>query len=110
MSTEAKLSAHRIQTRRLSHSAKEDKMENSRLNLVAFGWALSGTLVILFVICEVAAVILPGWQLTHNWLMLFSGAEVGTLRNLIEGIAASIVFGWITAAFLVAIYNRLLRK
>ena len=85
-------------------------MENSRLNLVAFGWALSGTLVILFVICEVAAVILPGWQLTHNWLMLFSGAEVGTLRNLIEGIAASIVFGWITAAFLVAIYNRLLRK
>ena len=85
-------------------------MENSRLNLVAFGWALSGTLVILFVICEVAAVILPGWQLTHNWLMLFSSAGVGTLRNLIEGIVASIVFGWITAAALAAIYNRLLRK
>jgi hypothetical protein len=77
---------------------------------MAFGWALSGSLVVLLVICEAAAIILPGWQLTHNWLMLFSAAEVGTLRNFIEGIVASVVFGWIAAAVLVPIYNRLIRK
>ena len=85
-------------------------MQFSKLDLVAFGWALSGTLVVLLVICEAAAIILPGWQLTHNWLMLFSAAEAGTLRNLIEGVVASAIFGWIAAAVLVAIYNKLIRK
>jgi hypothetical protein len=42
-------------------------MENSKLNLVAFGWALSGALVVLLVLCKAAAMILPGWQLAHNW-------------------------------------------
>jgi len=85
-------------------------MENSKLNLVAFGWALSGALVVLLVLCEAAAMILPGWQLAHNWLTLFSIAEVGSLRNLIDGIISSSVFGWIVAAVLVSIYNRLVRR
>jgi hypothetical protein len=85
-------------------------MENSKLNLVAFGWALSGALVVLLVLCEAAAMILPGWQLAHNWLMLFSTAEVGSFRNLIDGIISSAGFGWITAVVLVSIYNRLVRR
>ena len=85
-------------------------MENSKLDLVAFGWALSGALVVLIVLCEAAAMILPGWQLAHNWLTLFSTSEVGTIRNLFEGVVFSAIFGWITAAVLVAIYNRLVRR
>ena len=85
-------------------------MEKHRLDLIAFGWALSGALVALLVICEAAAVILPGWQLAHNWLTLFSAADVGSLRNFIEGVIASALFGWITAAVLVIIYNRLVRR
>lgn len=85
-------------------------MDKSRLDLMAFGWALSGALIVLLVVCEAAAVILPGWQLTHAWLALFSSAEVGSLRNLIEGIIASAIFGWITAAVLVTIYNRLVGR
>lgn len=85
-------------------------MENSKLNLVAFGWALSGALVVLLVLCEAAAVILPGWQLVHNWLMLFSIAEAGSFRNLIEGVVFSAIFGWIMAVVLVSIYNRLVRS
>lgn len=50
--------------------------------------------------------ILPGWQLAHGWLALFSTAEVGSLRNFIDGVVFSIIFGWITAAVLVSIYNR----
>lgn len=84
-------------------------MENSKLNLVAFGWALSGALVVLLVLCEAAAMILPGWKLAHSWLTLFSAAEAGSFRNLIEGIIFSAIFGWITAAILVTIYNRLVR-
>jgi hypothetical protein len=85
-------------------------MDKSKLDLMAFGWALSGALVVLLAVCEAAAVILPGWQLTHAWLALFSSAEVGSLRNLIEGIIASAIFGWITAAVLVTIYNRLVGR
>jgi hypothetical protein len=29
---------------------------------VAFGWALSGALVVLLVLCEAAAMILPSWE------------------------------------------------
>ena len=85
-------------------------MEKSRLDLMAFGWALSGALVVLLVVCEAAAVILPGWQLTHAWLALFSSAEVGSLRNLIEGVISSAIFGWIIASVLVSIYNRLVGR
>jgi hypothetical protein len=48
-------------------------------------------------------------QVTHNWLMLFSAAAPGSLRNLIDGIVFSIIFGWVAAAVLVVIYNRLAR-
>lgn len=85
-------------------------MEKSKLDLLAFGWALSGALVVLLVLCEAAAIVLPGWQLTHTWLTLFSAAEVGSLRNLVEGVIASAIFGWIIAAVLVTIYNRLVRR
>lgn len=85
-------------------------MEASRLDLKAFGWALSGALVVLLILCEAAAVILPGWPLAHNWLTLFSAADVGSFRNFIDGIVFSVIFGWITAAVLVTIYNRLIRR
>ena len=58
-------------------------MEKSKLDLVAFGCALSAALVVL---------------------------PIGSLRNFIEGVVASAIFGWITAAVLVTIYNRLVRS
>lgn len=85
-------------------------MEKLKLDLVAFGWALSGALVLLLILCEAAAFVLPGWQLAHNWLGLFSTAEIGSLRNLFDGIVASLIFGWVTAAVLVTIYNRLVGR
>ena len=85
-------------------------MEKLKLDPVAFGWALSGALVALLVLCEVVAMILPGWQLAHNWLGLFSTAEIGSLRNLFDGVIASAIAGWITAAVLVTIYNRLVTR
>ena len=85
-------------------------MEKLKLDLMAFGWALSGALVVLLVLCEVAAMLLPSWPLAHNWLGLFSTAEVGSLPNLFPGVITSAIFGWITAAVLVTIYNRLITR
>ena len=85
-------------------------METSKLDLKAFGFALSGALVVLLILCAVAAMLLPGWQLAHTWLTLFSAAEVGSLRSFVDGIVSSIFFGWITAAVLVPIYNYMIRR
>jgi len=85
-------------------------MEMSKLDLKAFGLALSGALVVLLILCAAAAMVLPGWPLAHNWLTLFSAAEVGSLRSFVDGVVFSIVFGWITAAVLVPIYNYMIRR
>jgi hypothetical protein len=50
---------HRLHVQR---PTKENEMENSKLNLVAFSWALSGALVVLLILCEAWAMILPGWE------------------------------------------------
>ena len=85
-------------------------MEKLRLDLVAFGWALSGALAVLLIVCWIAAAALPGWQLAHNWLTLFSAAEVGSVRNLIDGVVFGFIFGWIMAAVMATIYNRLIQR
>ena len=58
-------------------------MEKSKLDLMAFGWALSAALVVLL---------------------------IGSLRNFIEGVFANVVLGWITFAVLVTNYNRPVRS
>jgi hypothetical protein len=83
----------------------EREAEFSKLNLMAFGWALSTALIVLFILCEAAAIVFPGWQLAHGWLALFSTADVGSVRNLMDGIVFSVVFGWITAGVLAPTYN-----
>ena len=92
------------------HTTKESNVEKLKLDLVAFGWALSSLLIVLLALCEVTQMFLPGWQLAHNWLGLFSTAEVGSLRNLFDGVIASAIGGWIMAAVLVTVYNRLITR
>jgi hypothetical protein len=85
----------------IRHQEKEN--ENGKFQTQSRGvW-----LVVLLILCEAVAIILPGWQITHGWLMLFSTAAPGSLRNLIDGVIFSAFFGWVTAAVLVLIYNRL---
>ena len=48
-------------------------------------------------------------QLAHGWLLLFSAAEPGSARSLIEGLVASLVFAWIAALLFGWAYNRLSR-
>jgi hypothetical protein len=82
----------------------------SRLDIVAFGWALSAALVVLFAACLVVALIIPEWQASHAWIRLFSVAPMNSVRVWIDGIVFSIVFGWIAAIVFGLIYNRLLNR
>jgi hypothetical protein len=79
------------------------------LDIVALGWALASALIALFVICLVVALVLPSWPATHQWVGLFSAAPLNSLRVWIDGIVFSGVFGWIGAAVLGGVYNRLVR-
>jgi hypothetical protein len=49
----------------------------SPINIVALGVAASATLVVLYVMCAVVAMVAPGLSLAHGWLTLFSTAPAG---------------------------------
>jgi len=85
-------------------------MRLAKLDLTGFGVALSGTLVVLVIICAAAAAVLPGWQLAHSWLSLFSPNAPGSIRNFNEGTVYCIIFGWIIAAVFVSAYNYVIRS
>lgn len=77
------------------------------VNIVALGSALTATLVALFVICALAAMLFPTLNAAHNWLGLFSTAPAGSLRNLVEGAIWNVVFAWFSAIVFGFVYNRL---
>lgn len=79
------------------------------IDIMALGWALSITLVLLFVSCAVVALAVPDAPLAHGWLALFTTAPNGSARSFIEGIIGSVVFGWVNAILLGVIYNHLAR-
>ena len=79
-------------------------------NIVALGWALSAALVVLFVICLIVALLFPDLSASHAWVGLFSAAPLGSIRVWIDGIVFSVVFAWITAFVLGAVYNRLIAR
>ena len=81
-------------------------MENiSRLSTVRTGIALAGTLVVAFILCAIAQVVLPGAQFTHMWLALFTAAPLGSVQAWVEGIIASVVFGFVLGYCFAHCYN-----
>lgn len=81
-------------------------MENTiRLSKINAGVALAATLVVAFVLCAIAQVILPGVQFSHMWLQLFTAAPLGSVLAWIEGIIASIVFGFVLGWCFAHCYN-----
>ncbi len=75
------------------------------LHVPALGWAFSAALVVLFVLCLVAALFLP-IRAAHGWVGLFSTAPLDSARVWIEGIVYSIAAGWIAAVVVGTVYNR----
>jgi hypothetical protein len=44
---------------------------------------------------------------SHGWIRLFTTAPETSGRALIKGVIWSIVFGWVVAAVMVPIYNKI---
>lgn len=74
------------------------------------GIALAKTLVVAYVLCAIAQVILPGAQFSHMWLQLFTAAPMGSLAMWVEGIIASIVVGFILGYCFAHCYNWVSKK
>ena len=75
------------------------------VHIVALGWALTATFLVLYVLCWLAAVLFPNFNLTHAWLELYSTAPAGSVRGLLEGIIWNAVFAWIAAFTFGVTYN-----
>jgi hypothetical protein len=73
----------------------------------AVATALAVTLVVLFVLCAIAEVILPAAPLSHAWIGLFTTSAVGSARAWFEGVVASIVLGAVGGYIVAVTYNAL---
>ena len=82
-------------------------LKRGPVHIVALGWALTATVVLLYMLCWLAAVLFPNASLTHAWLGLYSTAPVGSARGLVEGILWNVVFAWISAMTFGVTYNSL---
>lgn len=80
------------------------------LSPLAAGLALAKTLVVAFVLCAIAQVILPAVQFSHMWLQLFSAAPMGSTSMWLEGIIASVVVGFVLGYVFAWAYNWALKK
>jgi hypothetical protein len=80
------------------------------LNPLVTGLALAKTLVVAYVLCAIAQVVLPGAQFSHMWLQLFSAAPMGSLNMWAEGIIASIVAGFVLGYVFSWSYNWVSKK
>ena len=79
------------------------------LSISGLGWSLSITLVVLFVLCMLAALFVPV-RLAHGWVGLLSDAPINSSRIWIDGFVWSLVLGWLIALIFGTIYNWIIAR
>jgi len=77
---------------------------HARLSIHGLGWGFSAALVVLFVLCMLAALFVPV-RLAHGYVTLFSDAPINSTRMWAEGLVWSVVIGWLIALVFGTIYN-----
>lgn len=87
-----------------------DARQSTPMNLIAMGWALTSTLVGLFVICYLLSFVWPTSGLAHGWISLFATQPDNFVRTFVEGVVGSAVAAWIAAVLFVPVYNRMLGR
>lgn len=75
-----------------------------RLSISGLGWGFSAALVVLFVLCMLAALFMP-MRAAHGYVALFSDAPFGSTRLWVDGLIWSIVAGWLMALVFGTVYN-----
>ena len=82
---------------------------HGRLSISGLGWSLSATLVVLFVLCMVAALFVP-LRLAHGWISVWSDAPIDSSRVWIDGLVWSVAVGWLIALIFGTIYNSIVAR
>ena len=77
---------------------------HSRLSISGLGWGFSAALVVLFVVCMLAALFVP-IRLAHGWVSLLSDAPLDSSKVWVDGLIWSVVLGWLIAVVFGTIYN-----
>ena len=81
---------------------------HGRLSISGLGWSLSATLVVLFVLCMVAALFVP-LRLAHGWISVWSDAPIDSSRVWIDGLVWSVAVGWLVA-LIFGTYNSIVAR
>ena len=88
----------------------DDTRDSTPLHLKALGWALTSTLVGMFVICYLLSFVWPTSGLAHGWVTLFATQPDNFVRTFVEGIIGSAAAAWIAAVLFVPVYNRMIGR
>jgi hypothetical protein len=72
--------------------------------------AVGAALVVLFVLCALVELLLPGLPATHAWIGLFTLAPVTSPRAWIEGVFYSLIFGIVTGAIVAVVHNAIAER
>lgn len=75
------------------------------LSVRGLSLALGVALIVLFVLCALVELLLPGLPATHAWIGLFTLAPVTSPQAWLEGVFYSLVFGVVTGAIVAAVHN-----
>ena len=62
------------------------------------------TLIVLFVLCWLGAVLWPG-AFTHLFVALFTSAPMTSWLALVEGVCSALLFGFLAGGVLALTYN-----
>jgi hypothetical protein len=84
-------------------------MSDRHIEFVPLGAAVSATLVAIYLLCAVAAAVLPDIPLAHRWLTLFGGYPPLTIGGAIGAIVTNIAVGWLAALVFAPVYNAVFR-
>jgi hypothetical protein len=82
---------------------------HTRLSISGLGWGASAALIVLFVLCMLAALFMP-MRVAHGWVALFSDAPVDSARVWIDGLIWSLVAGWLIALVFGTVYNLIVAR
>lgn len=78
---------------------------NRPLSVLGSAIALGLTLIVLFVLCAIVALLAPGLQVTHAWVGLFTLAPMTTPQAWLEGVFFSVVLGFIAGSVFALTHN-----
>lgn len=75
------------------------------LSVLGLSVGTSVALIVLFALCALAGLVVPGVQATHAWVTLFTLAPATSPQAWLEGIFFSSAFGVVGGSIVAGLHN-----